>query len=291
VHKDKTIAIAFGAIYLIWGSTYLAIQVGLETIPPLALTGLRFLIAGVIAYALARVGGAPTPGREETLRAAGTGLLFFVGGNGGVVWAQSLGLRSSGAALIVGVTPALVSLMAWQLRGGPRPTLKTSLGMLLGFSGVLALVAPVGSFGVVRLVPAVACFLASCCWSVGTVYTKGKLPPTSRLAFVAMQMLAGGAALCISGLLIGDPSLFDLTHITLHSAGALAYLVVFGSIAAGLAYAYLLDHVPAATVATYAYVNPVVAVFLGWALAGEPVGLSTIGALLLILASVALVTR
>jgi drug/metabolite transporter (DMT)-like permease len=261
--------LAFAAVYILWGSTYLAIRVAVEALPPFLMAGTRFLTAGALLYAWARWGGAPAPSGRQWAAALVAGALMLGGGNGGVVWAEKT-VPSGLAALVVATVPVWVALADWLRPGGVRPPPIALLGLALGLAGVAWLAGPgtraegtgFGA-GVVVLV------LASLSWSVGTVFTRHAPRPRSALLGAGMQMLAGGCVLALGGLFAGEATRFDPARVTAASLWAVVYLVMFGALVAYTAYAWLLNHVRPTLVATYAFVNPVVAVLLGWALAGE----------------------
>lgn len=291
--RTLQILAAFAAIYLLWGSTYLFIRFGVETIPPFLLAGTRHLIAGSLLLAWVRLHTGEKPRAEHWLPAALVGALLLVGGNGGVTWAEQR-VPSGLAALLVATMPLWLVLLDWLRpwsRGfGSRPRLGAALGLLLGFGGVALLVGPsrlngtnVDSLGAAVLV------LAALSWAIGSLISRhGKLG-TSPLLAAAMQSLCGGALLFFLGGASGEWARLDLAHISMRSALSLAYLVVFGSLLGFTAYIWLLRVTAPSRVSTYAYVNPVVAVLLGWAFAGEAITGRMLGATALIVAAVALV--
>ena len=291
-HARSAIVGAFAAVYVIWGSTYLAIRIALETMPPFLMAGARFLVAGAVLYAWCRRGlGLAPPSRGEWRAALVIGALLLLGGNGGVVWAEQW-VPSGMAALLVATVPLFMVLLEWLWNGGDAPGLRTWAGLLLGFGGVMLLVQQSGGLAPdVGLLPAFVILLAAVSWATGSIYSRrsGGSASAPRLA-TAMQMLTGGALLSAVGLATGEPSRVILSQVSLRSWLALGYLVVFGSIVAFSAYVWLLRVSTPARVSTYAYVNPAVALFLGWALAGEPMT----GRILLgsgvVLASVIMVT-
>ena len=287
---------AFAAVYLIWGSTYLGIKFAIETLPPFIMAGTRFLVAGALLYLWARFrpGGAKE-GRERPLpahwrTAAVVGVLLFLCGNGGVTWAEHH-IASGLAALLVATEPLWIVLLGWLLPGGVRPGGKVALGLVLGFAGVWLLVGPgTSAGGETHLIGAAAVIAAAFAWALGSLYSVNAPAPRSPLLASGMQMMAGGALLLLAGVLTGEWARFDLGGVSARSVAALLYLTVFGSLVAFTAYGWLLRHASPARVATYAYVNPVVAVLLGWALAGEPLTAHTLLAAAVIVASVALIT-
>lgn len=285
------IVAAFAAVYVIWGSTYLAIRIAIDTLPPFLMAGMRFLLAGSLLAGWARARGAAPPARGHWLSAAMLGALFLVGGNGGVVWAEQrvpTGLTS----LLVACTPVWTVLVDWLRPGGARPGGRTVVGLAVGFAGVALLVAP-GRLGGAPVDPAgaVVLLLASLSWSVGSVYTRQLPQPASPLLATGMQMLCGGVALAAGGMLAGEATRLTAGAFTPRAIAAVLYLVVFGSLIGFTAFTFLLRHASPARVATYAYVNPVVAVGLGWALAGETLSPRAFAAAAVILSAVVLIQR
>jgi drug/metabolite transporter (DMT)-like permease len=260
---------AFAAIYLIWGSTYLAIRFAVETLPPLLMGGVRFLIAGLILYASLRLSGtaAPTP---SNWRDAVIASVFLLGiGNGGVNWAEQQ-IPSGLAALIIAGTPVWFALFDWLRPNGTRPSWRTVIGIAVGFGGVAMLVGWRTSSASNASVSGIAMLLlASMAWALGSIYAKHTPQPASPLMSAAQQMIGGSVVLLVTGFLLGEAAGFDSGKVAARSAWALVYLTLVGSLIAFTAYAWLLKHTTPARLSTYAYVNPVVAVFLGWALAGE----------------------
>ncbi len=282
---------AFGAVYIIWGSTYLGIRFAIETLPPFLMSGVRFLIAGGLLYGWVLLRGAPRPGRRAWLAAGTVGALLLLGGNGAVTWAEQT-VPSGLAALLIATEPLWITLLDWARPGGTRPGPRAAGGLALGFVGVALLVGPValGDAGGVDPVGAVVVVLAALSWAAGSLYALYAPLPSWGLQATGMQMLAGGALLTGAGLLSGEWGEVDLAGVSLRSALAFLYLLFFGSLVAFSAYAWLIKVAPPSRVATYAYVNPVVAVFLGWALAGESVTLRTVVAAAIIVTAVALIT-
>lgn len=282
------IALALATVYVIWGSTYLAIRFAIETLPPFGMAGVRFLVSGAMLYAWSRWRGAPRPSRVNWTSAALIGGLLLLGGNGGVVWAEQR-VDSGLAALLVSTVPIWMVLFEWLRRGGTRPTVGVVAGMALGFAGLIMLVRPSGGEGIDPLGAAVL-LLACVSWAWGSLRSKYVQLPESPLMATGLEMLAGGSMLLVLGLLTGEASRFDPAGISTRSMLAMGYLVLFGSLAGFTAYVWLLRVASPALVSTYAYVNPVVAVFLGWALANEPLTGGMVGAAAVILTGVALIT-
>ena len=281
---------AFAIVYVVWGSTYLAIRFAIDTLPPFLMAAGRFLVAGGLMWLWAKRRGAGRPTRRQVAAAAVVGLLLLMGGNGGVVWAE-LRIDSGLAALLVAMVPLWVVTIEWLLPGGRRPRLPLVLGVAGGLAGIVLLVGPAELAGAERvdLWGAGAVVVASLLWSIGSLYaSRADLPASARQA-TALEMLIGGAGLVLVGTLTGEPASLDLAAVSPLSWAALAYLVVFGSLLAFSAYVWLLRVAPPSKVATYAYVNPVVALLLGWALAGEELTARTLLAAAVILGSVVLI--
>jgi drug/metabolite transporter (DMT)-like permease len=290
-NRDVTPLIAaFAAVYVIWGSTYLAIAVGIESFPPLLLAASRHLTAGLILYPLLRwkTGIRPTPTQWRT--AVFTGLLLILIGNGGVCLSERT-LPTGVAALIVALVSFWMVLLDWLRPGGMRPGPRVVASLVLGFSGLALLVGPAHLGGSERVNPVGAGILviATFAWACGSIYSKHHDLPTSPMLGAGMQSLVGGFALWIVGLLAGEGRRLHLATISTRSWIALAYLIVFGSGIGFTAYVYILKKSTSARVGTYAFVNPMVALFLGWLGAGEVVTLRTALAAAIILTAVLLV--
>jgi drug/metabolite transporter (DMT)-like permease len=277
---------AFATIYLVWGSTYLAIAVAIETLPPLLMAGVRFLVAGAVLYTAARVTGAARPEPRMWRSALLLGALFLLFGNGGVVWAEQR--VASGLAAVLVATMPLWTVVIERLRGSPPPPATTVVGLLAGLAGVALLLAPGG--GRVDLLGAGVLTFASISWAYASIISKGQLLPKAGALSSGMQMLAGGACLTVAGLISGDAAHLAAVVPSTRSLLALLYLIVFGSLLGFTAFTWLLQVSTPGRVATYAYVNPVVAVTLGWAVAGEPFGLRHLAASAVIIGGVALIT-
>lgn len=269
--SKKALVIAFGAIYVIWGSTYLAIRFAIETIPPFTMAGVRFLVAGGLLYAWARSRGAARPRRVHWRGTAVVGALLLLGGNGAVVWAEQW-VASGLVALLVASVPLWMVLLDWMWGGARRPNAWLVGGLFWGLLGVALLVGSdeMGGSDTQTLFGALIVLAGSFAWAAGSIYSRSaSLPPSPRLA-TAMEMLVGGGLLLFLGGVAGEWGTISYAAISLKSVLALGYLIVFGAIVAFSAYIWLLFASTPARVATYAYVNPVVALFLGWALASEP---------------------
>jgi drug/metabolite transporter (DMT)-like permease len=265
------VVVALLAVYLIWGSTYLAIRVVVTNgVPPLLGMGLRFLVAGVLlagVLAVRRGGGVLRITRSQLLTAAVVGTLLLFGGNGLVAVAEQT-VPSGLAALLVSTTPLWLVVLG--LVTGDRARAASVVGTLVGFAGTAVLVRPGGSGGVawwgVGLV-----LLATLCWASGSLWSRRRADPANAFVASAYQMLLGGAVLTVAGLAHGEAGRFDVSAVPAAGWWALGYLVVVGSIVAYTAYFWLLGNAPLQLTSTYAYVNPVVAVILGWLLLGEQV--------------------
>ena len=262
---------AFAAVYIIWGSTYLGIRFAIETMPPFLMGGARFLLAGGILYVWLRRKGEATPTSSDWMNAVVVGTLLLGMGNGGVNWAETK-IASSTVALIIAVTPVWFALFDWLRPGGKRPTPRTVIGILIGFAGMVLLVGnPVQGASLVREHPVHlgVVIWASIAWAVGSLYSRYTPKPKPPLMGVALQMLAGGTVLSVLGVATGESDAFSVARISARSGLAFIYLTLIGSLVGFTAYSWLLKVSTPAKVSTYAYVNPVIAVFLGWAFAGE----------------------
>jgi drug/metabolite transporter (DMT)-like permease len=286
------LATAFAIVYVVWGSTYLAILFAIDTLPPFLMASARFLTAGALLYVWARtLGRAAAPNRAQWRSTAIVGVLLLLVGNGLVVWSEQR-VPSGMAALLVGTVPCFMVLIDWLRHGGVRPSGRVIGGLGLGLVGLLWLVGPDAVMGGGRadLLGAGALVVASCSWASGSIYSRHSPMPASPSLGTAMQMLAGGVALLAVSAALGEPWRFEPSAVSLRSALGLLYLVVFGSIIAFSAYVWLLRVSTPARVSTYAYVNPVVAVLLGWALAGEALTTRMLVAAAVIVSGVALIT-
>jgi drug/metabolite transporter (DMT)-like permease len=264
---------ALGIVYVVWGSTYLAIRVAIETLPPFLMAATRFLVAGSVLFvfstAIRRGGRAKDPiGPAQWRAAAIVGGALLLGGNGGVVWAEQR-IPSGVAALLVAMLPLWMAILD-RVCFGRRLSRRGLVGLALGFSGLVLLVGRIDHGGV-DPVGALVCMLASFSWAAGSVYARTAPLPHRPLVATAMEMLAGGFLLTLVGIAAGEFGRVRLDAFSARSVLALAYLIVFGSLLAFSAYIWLLHSAPLPLVATYAYVNPVVAVVLGWALLAEPI--------------------
>lgn len=262
--------IAFAAVCLIWGTTYLAIKVALETIPPFLMGGIRYVIGGgvLVLWLLARRAALPPP--AEWPRLAVLGFLMITLGNGGVVWGEQY-LASGLTAVVIATSPFWMVAIDAMLPGADRLTLRPWGGLLIGFCGILLLVWPDltlgGASGRAVVLGILALQVACIGWSIASAYTRRHAVSRNVLGVAAVQMVFGGLFLMLAGTAMGE--WHDLT-LSPRTAAALAYLTLAGSVVAFAAYSYALRYLPIATVSLYTYVNPVIAVALGTALLGEP---------------------
>jgi drug/metabolite transporter (DMT)-like permease len=287
--RAKVIA-AFGAIYIIWGSTYLAIKIAIETMPPFSLGALRFLIAGSLLYVWARWRSKVRTRPVHWLHAFILGTLMLGVGNGAVVWSE-LRVPSGIAALIVAIVPLWVVLLDWLRPGGHRPHGAVMIGVMIGLIGMALLMWPSSSGrGEIDPLAIGVLMVGSLTWSIGTVFGRRAAVPGYPPLTSSMQLLGGGVCLTLVSMVAGEPARMTAAVFTGQAIVALAYLVVLGSIVAFSAYSWLMRVAPPARIATYAYVNPVVAMVLGWALAHEKLTARTLGAAAVILVGVALIT-
>ena len=285
------LVLAFAAVYVIWGSTYLAIKYAIETLPPMLMAGTRFIIAGGALYAWARMRGAARPAAVNWRSSLAIGGLLLLGGNGLVVLAER-DVPSGLAALLIATEPLMVVLLDWVRPGGSRPSLRVSFGLVLGLVGMALLVNPSGGEGAgeVHTLGALMLMVATISWAAGSLYAARAKQAAAPMMAAAMQMLAGGALLLVVGLSRGEAAMFDPSAVSLRSMGAFFYLIVFGSLVGFTSYSWLLRTVSPSLASTYAYVNPVVAVLLGWALAGEAITMRTILAAAVIISAVIIIT-
>jgi len=285
------IALAFLSIYTIWGSTYLAIRFAVETFPPFLMAAVRFLIAGGVLYTWMRLRGAPRPTRANWKAAAIIGGLLLLGGNGGVTKAEQV-IPSSLAAVLITIVPIWMALLELLRKDRIVPTPHIVLGLVLGFGGVVLMVGPgdlAGSGGLNSIWAGVLIF-ASLSWAIGSVYSRTAPLPKTPLLGSGMEMLAGGALLLVVSAVSGEWVGFQPGNISLLSLVSFIYLIVFGSLIAFSSYVWLLTKTTTARASTYAYVNPVVAVFLGYFLASEQLTLRTLLASSIIVIAVFVIT-
>jgi len=288
VTRPVAVAVALGIVYVVWGSTYLAIGIVVETMPSLTSAGARFFLAGVVmALVLAARSGwrRLAVNRVQLLGASLLGALLPAAGNGLVTIGEDLGTPTGIAALMIASVPLWV--VSYRLLSGDRPRWATIVGVLIGFAGLAALVAAIGVTGTIPLGPTLLIGFAAMCWSFGSWLQPRLRLPRDPFVTTVYEMLAGGAVMLMVGPLSGER--LDLSAYSARSWTAWTYLVVFGSLVAFTAYVWVLSNAPISLVATYAYVNPVVALFLGWIVLGEALTGSVLAATAVILVGVGVV--
>ena len=281
--------LAFFAIYVVWGSTYLAIRYAVESIPPLVVAGVRHSIAGMalLGWAYAR-GHRPTLKQWRASLVLGT--LYFAMGHGSLHWAETV-VPSGLASLLVASEPIWIALLATVVSHGERLTGKTVMGLLLGITGVALLMRPESGPGHrAMLIGSIAIVLGAVAWSVGVFYSRSASLPRDPVARAGMPEIVGAAVLLLVAGFTGEFSHFHVTAVTARSAWALLYLITFGSIVAFTAYTWLLDHASPTLVSTHTYANPIIAVVLGWLWAGEVISVRVLEAGLLTLFAVFLIS-
>lgn len=282
------IALAFFSVYVFWGMTYLAMRVAVEDIPPHLMAGVRFVLAGLLLYAWARRRGDSAPTLQHWRSATVIGGFLLLGGNASVAWAEQR-VPSGLAAVLIAVAPIWMVGLEWA-RGAPRPKKHVVAGLVLGLVGVGLLVSSRHSTGTaVDPLGAVILVLASASWAWGSVLSKTAALPESPFLATSMEMIAGGVLLLLTAALAGQFGDFHPASVSAAAAVSWVYLVVFGSLVGFTAYIWLLGVTSIAKAGTYAYVNPVVAVLLGWAILHEPVSLRMLIAAGVILVGVAVV--
>jgi drug/metabolite transporter (DMT)-like permease len=296
-NKQKLLVLiaAFAAVYIFWGSTYLAIKYTIETLPPFLMAGTRFAFAGGILYLIARLSkDYERPTRQHWKTSFIVGTFLLLGGNGAVVLAQHY-ISSSLSALLVATEPLFIVMLSWLWLNSGRPNWKVLTGLAVGFVGVWLLIsgqpaAANGPGGYGQLIGMFAVMVGALSWATGSIYGLKAKTPKSSIMTSGMQMLAGSVSLTMVGLLRGEVSTFDPSAVSANSVFALFYLIIFGSLIGFTAYSWLLKNAQPAMVSTYAYVNPVIAVLLGWGIAGESLTAQTLIAAFIIVLSVALIT-
>ena len=285
-HSQSLLILGFAVIYVVWGSTYLAIRVAVETLPPFMSGAARFLVAGGALFVFLRYRGFSWPDASQWRHSSIVGALLLVGGNGLVVWAEK-SISSGLAALLVALTPVWFATIDWLRPGGVRPQWKTIVGIAIGLAGIALLV---NGEAVGNLLGALAVIAAGMSWAGGSLYSKHVPNGGSPWMNAATQMLCGGAGLLVVGLVLGEPLHTDWDGISTRSLLALGYLIVFGSWLAFSVYVWLLQVSTPSRVSTYAYVNPVIAVFLGWLLLDEIVTGKMFLGMLVVVAGVVIIT-
>jgi drug/metabolite transporter (DMT)-like permease len=266
--------IALIALYIVWGSTYLAIRFAVETIPPFFHAGLRFLVSGLILVIWRLMAGDEKPTRQQWISTAIVGFALLLGGNGLVAWAEQR-VPSGIAALMVSMSPMWLVLFEALRPGGVKPNWRGVIGLLIGFGGVFLLIGPENFNGSSATqfdtLGTIALLIASLLWSVGSIFSKTTDMPKSSLLSTGMEMLAGSAALFIVSMGSGELRGFHFAAVSTSSWIGLLYLIFIGSLVGFVSYGWLLQNAPIALMSTYAYVNPVVAVFLGSMFASEAI--------------------
>src|ERR1700678_3607837 len=285
------ILLAFGIIYFVWGSTFLAIRVGVHEVPPFLFAAMRFTVAGIFLYAWMRLSGTPTPSRREWAAATFLGTLIFLLDYGCLFWAEQR-LPSGIAAIVLATIPVFITLLEIIFLRTQRLTIRLGLALLVGLGGVAVLTLHSFSFGEVPINPAgaLALLVAAFTWSVATILTRRLALPASKPMSAAAQMTLGGAQLFVLAALSGEFAGFHPQAVSMKAWFALLYLIVAGSIVGFTAYVWLLHHESPTKVGNYAYVNPVAAVALGYFFGGESVGPRTLLGTLLVLISVIVIT-
>lgn len=285
------VLLAFAIIYFVWGSTFLAIRVGVREVAPFLLAGMRFLVAGIVLYGWMRARGTPSPSAREWSAATFLALLIFVFDYGLLFWAERR-VPSGIAAVMMATIPVFMAIAEIVFLRTQRLTLRLGLALVVGLTGVAVLVGHTMSLGEapVDTAGAGALIVAAVSWSVAASLTR-KLPlPAAKAMSSAAQMLAGGVLLTLTAALLGEFRDFRVQAVSRGAWLALVYLIVAGSIVAFTAYVWLIHHESPTKVGTYAYVNPVVAVLVGYFLGGEAIGPRTIVGTLLVLVSVVVIT-
>lgn len=283
--------LSFSAIYLIWGTTYLAMRVAVHSLPPFLMASSRFLFAGMILYSFLRFRGIPNPTFAQWKSALIVGVLLFLGGNGLVTWAEQE-IPSGIAALVIATLPMWMTLFDWLFFRGPKPSFRVGVGLMMGLAGIVLLIGPAQIFSgesVLNLKYMTGLIFAPIFWSIGSLYCRNADLPESVFMASAAEMLCGGVVLILVSLFFGEPFFFEPAEVPIKAWLCLSYLTIFGSMIALCAYAWLLQNVNASKVATYSYVNPIIAVFLGWLILNESVSWQTATAVVVIVSGVVMI--
>lgn len=285
------ILFALLAVFIFWGATYLGMKYALGSFPPFLMAGLRHLSAGLIMAGIGILRHEKLPTKNQLINAAVVGILLLVGGNGLVAWSEQR-LPSSIASLVISSVPFWIMGLNWIGGDRRRPSLLESLSLLMGFGGILIMVLQKsdGAASAIDPIGLGALFLAAFLWSLGSLVSRHRPMPVSSVYSTSSQMLAGGITLILVSLLSGDASGFDPSNITPQALWAMAYLILFGSVVAYSAYIWLMKHVSPTLASTYAFINPVVAVILGWTMASEVLSLQTLIAAGVIISAVVILT-
>lgn len=279
--------LAYAAIYFIWGSSYLGIHFAIQTLPPFLMTASRFLLSAFVLIIWAKLRGAPWLTRAQWKTAIISGILLFVVNNGGIVWAEGHGIPSGVAAVLVATVPLWMVLLTWLKPGGTYPGGVVIVGIVIGFIGIIMLASP-GQTSL-NMVGVGVVLLASLAWSYGSLYAKSAPQPESGALGTGAQLLAGGLVQLVISVATGEIGQFNPAQVSVTSLGAMLYLAIVSSVIAYSAFVWLMQVSDPAKVSTYAYVNPVVAVFLGWLLASEPLTPRTVGATAVIVLAVVMI--
>ena len=286
------LVLAYGAVSIIWGSTYLAIRFAIDTIPPLMMMGSRNFLAGIPLLVWALMKEKIHPSAADWGRNALIGAFLFLGGHGSLAWAE-LRVPTGMAALILSTMPLWMAVLDSLRPTGSPLTPRIIIGLVIGFFGVALLIGPGDFLGGQRAdtLGAIVLLGAALSWSIGSVYARSTMGRCTPLQETMMRLLTGGGFLLLASLMFGEGQRFDPAAVSQRSILSLVYLVVFGSIVTFTAFTWLLSNMSPARVGTYAYVNPVVALLVGWGIASEPMSLRIVATALLVLWSVALVLR
>jgi drug/metabolite transporter (DMT)-like permease len=285
------VLLAFAIIYFVWGSTFLAIRVGVREVPPFLLAGMRFFAAGIVLYAWMRAKGTPSPTGREWASASLLAVLIFVMDYGLLFWAEQR-VPSGIAAVMMATIPVFMTLAEILVLRTQRLTLRLGFALLIGIGGVAVLVGREAGFGEKPIDTSgeIALLVAGVSWSLAAVLTRKLRLPESKVMSSGAQMLAGGILLTLTAAMLGEFRGFHVEAVSIKAWLALTYLIVAGSIVGFTAYVWLIHHESPTKVGTYAYVNPVVAVLVGYFLGGEALGARTVVGTLLVLVSVVVIT-
>jgi len=285
-HSKLKILAAFVAVYFVWGTTYLAIKFAIETIPPFMMMGMRSLLAGIVLYTWGRLRGDTNVTRKELPSLLLIGSLFFLVGHGVLAWAQQT-VPSGVAALLIASEPIIISLFEPFFTKEGRMGKRTLLGMLIGMSGIAVLVLPQGlDFENANLLGSFGILIGASSWASGAIYSRVAKLPRSPLITSGLQLLFGGLLLILMSFILGEWADFNISEVVVRSWLGLTYLVLFGSIITFSAYTWLLTVTSATRISTHTFINPVVAVFVGWAFGGEALTKGMLVAAVLIIISV-----
>jgi drug/metabolite transporter (DMT)-like permease len=279
---------AFFCVFVFWGSNFLAIRYMVETIPPLMAMGVRSVIAGAILYGWARLRGTTRPDRSEWKAATLVGTFFFLGAHGALAWGETR-VPSGIAALVMATIPVWLVVLDWLGAGGNRPGIGVWVGLACGMAGLVVLTDPGTIQGKGSLAGFLVLSASAPCWAIGSIIARGQPKKKPLTMITGMQLICGGSMLLIASLVAGEFGGFDVSAVSARSVSALVYTIVFGSVVTLTAYLWLLNAVSAAVVGTYAFINPMIAVAVGWAFAGEVVTTQVVLAGGLILAGVGII--